>query len=102
MDISKPLKKQKRQVRNAKSQMRGYVGEQKYRTSRAQEGYVVKRTGKGSDYEERKVDPWTGRLGPKTLVEVKSGPTAHLSKLQKKTRKKSKRYRVERQSGNWL
>ncbi|MEM3625689.1 MAG: hypothetical protein QXF35_03980 [Candidatus Bilamarchaeaceae archaeon] len=46
-------------------------------------GREVKRTGRGSDYVERKINPITGKKGKPTYVEVKTG-RARLSPLQKK------------------
>ena len=74
---------------------RGQMAESSYVTGRRLQGYDVKRKAHGSDYVERKVDFLTGRKGKETLVEVKTG-RAKLSKLQKKTKKKTKRYRIER------
>jgi len=102
MDFLKAMKKQKKQMILANNRMRGRMAEENYVTSRRMQGYDVRRTGRGSDYEERKVDMWTGRRGPKTLVEVKSSSSAPVSKLQKKTKRKSSRYRVERTSGGWI
>lgn len=59
-------------------------------------GYEVERTGRGSDFRVRRRDLWTGRVVESKLVEVKTGK-AKLSKLQRKTGKKSnyKQVRVD-------
>ena len=77
----------------------GKLAEVNYATPRRLEGYEVKRTGRGHDFVERKVDVWTGKKGPETYVEVKSSKTAPLSKLQKKKMKEIPNYRVERGGG---
>ena len=64
-------------------------------TNNTFEGKEVVRTGRGSDYRERKRDPWTGRVTSSRLVEVKSGK-AKLSKLQRKTKKRKSNYTVKR------
>lgn len=74
------------------------MSENSYATGRQIQGYEVRRTGRGSDYKERKVNILTGRTGPWTHVEVKSG-NSRLSKLQNRTKRKTKRYRVERYDG---
>jgi hypothetical protein len=99
MNLRKFLKKLTKRNTLETNRMQGQMAEMAYVSGRNLEGYETKRTGRGSDYAERKVDPWTGKKGPKTLVEVKSGG-AKLSRLQKKTKKKSSRYRVER-GGIW-
>ncbi len=47
-------------------------------------GREVERTGRGSDYKVRDVNPWTGARGKARLVDVKSSSTAKRSPLQKK------------------
>ena len=59
-------------------------------------GREVRRTGKGHDFKVTTRDWFTGRVIKKEYVEVKSSPTAPLSKLQKKMKKKRKNYRVWR------
>lgn len=78
------------------NKIQGFYAEQTYATSRRLQGYEVKRTGKGHDFVERKVDFRTGKKGPETYVEIKSSKGACLSKLQKKTMKEKSNYRVER------
>lgn len=78
------------------NKIQGFYAEQTYATSRRLQGYEVKRTGKGHDFVESKVDILTGKRGPRTYVEVKSSRTAPLSPLQKKTMKEKRNYRVER------
>jgi len=53
------------------------------------------RTGRGSDNRVRERDPITDRVVSSHLEEYKTGK-AQLSKLQRKTRKKHKNYRVRR------
>lgn len=102
MDLLKAFKKQNKQIVLANNRVKGRIAEDSYVTSRRMQGYEVTRTGKGSDYSERKINLWTGHKGPKTLVEVKSSQTALISKLQNKTQRKSSRYRVERMGGGWF
>lgn len=90
------MKKFGKQLTLNNNKMNGKLAESNYAMSRRFEGYEVIRTGRGSDYKERKVDWLTRQKGPWTHVEVKSSRTAPLSKLQKKTEKKTKRYRVHR------
>lgn len=95
MGIWDEMKKSKKRMTLAMNKTRGSMAEQNYATGRTMQGYEVERTGRGSDYKERKVDFLTGRRGPPTYVEVKSG-NAHLSELQKKTKKRTSKYREER------
>jgi hypothetical protein len=59
-------------------------------------GYEVDRKHpRGADMTVRKRDPFTGRVTSTRRVEVKTGPEARLSQVQKKIKKK-KRTKVER------
>jgi hypothetical protein len=59
-------------------------------------GYEVDRTHpRGADMTVRKRDLFTGRVTSTRRIEVKAGPKARLSPLQKKVKRK-KRTRVER------
>ncbi len=78
------------------NRIRGKMAEDSYVLSRTMQGYEVKRRAHGSDYSERKVNLLTGRKGPETLIEIKSSNTAPVSELQRKTKKKTQRYRVVR------
>jgi len=86
-------KKDAKRLKLELNKMRGKLAEDVYETFRPAQGYEIKRKPRGSDYEERRVNPLTGRRGPRTLVEIKSTRTAPMSKLQKKTKKKTKRYK---------
>lgn len=95
MGIEKSLKKLKKRERFELNKMQGLIAEGTYVITQREQFSSVKRAPIGSDYVVQRINPLTGRKGPKTLVEIKSGG-AKLSKLQKKTRKKSKRYEVVR------
>ncbi len=95
LDDSKKIFKQ---IRIKTSKLKGNIEEKSFPIMRGAEGYSIKRTGIGSDFEEQKIDWITGKKGKKVLVEVKSSQTAPLSPLQKETQKKAgkDRYRVHR------
>ncbi|MCX8197915.1 MAG: hypothetical protein N3F07_01835 [Candidatus Micrarchaeota archaeon] len=75
--------------------MRGRAAEEIGMMKSTMRGNEVKRSGRGSDWMERKVDDFTGRKGPWRHVECKTG-AARLSQLQRETKRKARRYRVER------
>jgi hypothetical protein len=78
------------------------MGEDMVAMKYAVSGYEVDRTHpKGADMRVRRRDPFTGRVTSSRLVEVKTGPKARLSPLQKKVRKK-KRTKVERVDSPWF
>jgi hypothetical protein len=52
--------------------------------------HEVERVHKGADLQVRRRDTLTGKVISTKLVEVKSGPNARLSPLQKKVKKKKK------------
>lgn len=89
-DYEKEAEKLRKRQQLAVNKLQGDLAESTYVTDRTLKGHEVKRTGKGSDYEERKSYFLSRRKGPKKLVEVKSGG-AKQSKLQKKTQKKAKK-----------
>lgn len=80
-DISKFGKR----VGLTKNQMIGNFAESLYTVDASASMKETRRTGHGSDYEERTVNPVTGKKGCWRKVEIKSGG-AKLSKLQKKTK----------------
>lgn len=67
-------------------------------------GFQVRRTSVGNDYERRRVDPVTGYVGPWEKVEVKTGQS-RLTKRQReealKARKKGVNYVVKRSVDYW-
>jgi hypothetical protein len=65
--------------------MKGNLAEGLYTMDAAASMKETRRTGHGSDYEERIVNPLTGKKGRWRKVEIKSGG-AEKSKLQKKTK----------------
>lgn len=67
---------------------KGKAAEEQFVMRQRLMGNQVERTGKGSDYRVRRVDPWTGKKGRAKLVEVKSSRTATKSPLQKRTKAK--------------
>jgi hypothetical protein len=73
---------------------RGQLGEDKVELQYGVLGYEVERTGRGSDFRVRRKNYMTG-VSESYLVEVKTGD-AEVSDLQRKTRKRSKNYTVER------
>ena len=95
-ELNKKLKKIPKRQTLEINKMKGKIAEQSYEISAAVKGKKVTRTGKGHDYLEEDIDFWTGKIKKKTYVEVKSSQTARLSKLQKKTKKKKRNYKVER------
>lgn len=86
------VKKTKKRMVLSVNRVKGKMAEDVFAAGRSAQGYEVRRTGRGSDFSERKVNLFTGKKGRRELVEVKSSQTAPLSKLQKKTKK----LRVER------
>ena len=89
--------KQKKKIRLEKNKEKGKDGEDLYRAQEELLGRAVKRTRIGSDFEVTRKNFFTGKTEETKLVEIKTGPTAKLSKVQEKTRKKNKdNYRVVR------
>ena len=101
MDIFEGVKKFTKRSRLENNKFSGKLTEEKYRVGRALEAYEVVRTGRGSDFKERKVNFLTGRKGPSTLVEVKYG-NSKLSPLQRETQQNSKKYKVHRSKNLWF
>ena len=84
-------RRSKRQVRRDvldANVRRGRAAEDQFVTTQRLMGNEVERTGKGSDYRVRKVNPWTGERGKAKLIEVKSSRTAKVSPLQRKSKAK--------------
>lgn len=88
-------KKQRKREQIRESQRKGRAGEEIVRMNYELGGYEVERTGKGSDFRVRRRDLLTGRVVESKLIEVKTGE-AKLSELQRKTKKKKRKYKVER------
>jgi len=82
-------KKQRKRRKLAEARRKGKAGEEAYRWQATLQGKEVVRTGRGYDYKEKTRNFWTGKVRTK-CVEVKTGPHARLSKLQKRTKKKKK------------
>jgi hypothetical protein len=80
------------------AQLKGKLGEKYFVfTKKYLQGYDAQRTGKGSDFAVRDIDENYEPTGPTTLWEIKTGPNAELSDLQKETKKKHKgHYKVKR------
>jgi len=74
------------------NQKKGYQGEKDFESLERALSPHVKRTGRGSDYEVGRIDPFTGKM-KKKKVEIKTGRYAKKSKLQKKTKSKLVRMR---------
>lgn len=97
MDLS-IFKKSKKQVKRetiAQNRERGRMGEVMATLGAATQGIEYERTGKGHDYKAYKTDPFTGKRKFIGYREVKTG-NAKLSKLQQKTKKKKRNYKVVR------
>ena len=60
------------------------------------QGYEVRKVHKGKDFEAIKRDFFTGKIIDRKNVEVKAGPYARLSKAQKRSKARSKKYEVWR------
>ena len=89
----KRTKKQVKRDTLAENVRRGKAAEEQFVFQQRLMGREVKRTGRGSDFEVRDVNPWSGRKGKPQKVDVKSSHTAELSPLQRK--KKAKKVVVE-------
>jgi len=76
------------------NKLNGRAGEILHGIKKLGEGLYIKRTGWGSDYSIQR-NYLTGQTFPKELHEVKTG-NAKLSKLQRKTRRNNRNYKVER------
>lgn len=95
-------KKQRKRETIANNRERGRMGEDLVAMRYAMSGYEVDRTHpRGADMTVRRRDPFTGRVTSTRRVEVKTGPRAQLSPLQKRVRKK-KRTKVERVDSPFL
>ena len=89
-------KKQRKREIIANNRERGRMGEDLVAMEYAMSGYEVDRTHpRGADMTVRKRGLFTGRVTSTRRIEVKTGPRARLSPLQKKVKKK-KRTKVER------
>jgi len=95
MEINKIIKKQEKKLRIKRNQLQGKLGEVDAKNELIVEGYEIKRKPHGRDFDVRKVNPITGKKGKTIKVEVKTGK-AKLSPLQKKTKKKNKRFKLFR------
>jgi hypothetical protein len=95
--FGKRTKRQRKADTIASNRRKGAAAEDEAMFEDQLAGYEVQRTGRGYDYVRRKRDLWTGRVVKTQKVEVKSG-RAKLSKLQKKTKKKSTNYVVKRRN----
>jgi len=96
-DIFGP-KKSKKQIKRetiAQNRERGATGEQMARLGAAMEDITYERTGRGSDFKAYRTDPLTGKKKFIGYREIKTG-NAKLSRLQKKTKKKKRNYKVVR------
>ena len=88
-----------RAMRLAQNRTIGYWGESIAMVHLMLNGYTdIKKIHKGADFKARKYDLFTGRKGPWEYFEVKTGPHAKLSKLQKQMKRRyGRRYHVIRQ-----
>jgi hypothetical protein len=78
--------KAKKRKNLAKNKKAGKDAEEIWAASNRIIGHKVTRTGRGSDYQIKKRNGWTGKSERAYNVEVKSSDTAKKSPLQKKTR----------------
>ena len=76
------------------NKLNGSAGEILHGIKKLGEGLDINRTGLGSDYSSQR-KYLTGQTFQKKLYEVKTG-NAKLSKLQRKTRRRNRNYKVER------
>lgn len=92
-------KKPSRTERIRENQRKGRAGEKWAAIQHQVQGDEVIRTGRGHDFKVRKKDiPFIGKTKRTIYLEVKTGPSAKLSPLQKIMKKKLKgRFRVHRQ-----
>ena len=99
--IQKELEKWKRNVTLATNKWKGRLAENSVEMSYRLQGYDVKKIHKGGDFIVQKRDFLSGRrIGKPIIVEVKSGPHARLSKIQRqRMRRLKKRYKVIRTNG---
>lgn len=92
-------KKERRCRKMREIREKGRFGEEYAKLQAALWGYKLKRTGRGHNFLAERTDisaPFSGKK-ERVYVEVKRGPHARLSKLQKKRKKKLKgRYAVYR------
>ncbi len=93
--FGKPTKKQLARERLDRIRRKGKAGEDQIAMRYALSGYEVERTGRGSDFRVRRRNLFTGRVVESKLIEIKTG-RAKLSKLQKKTKRKHRNYKVVR------
>jgi hypothetical protein len=84
-----------KKYRLKKNKKNGLVAERFFKLESAMNGYKVKRTGRGSDFKTKKSKLLSSKKESWNLIEVKSG-NSKLSPLQKKTKKKEKKYKVKR------
>lgn len=77
----KSVKEIRRETLEA-NRARGRLGEDLYKVNATLRGYEYRRTGKGSDFEERPITYW-GRPKSWRKIDVKTG-NAQLSDLQRK------------------
>ncbi|MBS3085897.1 hypothetical protein J4225_04415 [Candidatus Pacearchaeota archaeon] len=92
--ISKKRLKKETITRN---RIKGKAGEEDYMIRARLMGYDPVRTGKGHDYKLYKTDPFTGEKRFIGYRKIKTGK-AVLSKLQRKTKAKTRRYKVIREN----
>jgi len=90
-----PKRQLKREVLE-ENRRRGKAAEESFRMRASLRGEEVERAPHGQDYIVRKRNLFTGKTQRTTRVEVKSSPTAPLSKLQQRTQKKKSNYKVDR------
>jgi len=88
-------KKERKRDTLERNREKGRMGENIVAFRHTLAGEEVEKTHRGADLICRKRDPFTGRVVRTRRIEVKTGPHARPSKLQKKEIKK-RRVKVER------
>ena len=94
------IEKMRKRMQLRQNQQNGQMAETMYAMGQQMQGNKVERTGRGEDFTvtERRFDPMRGYVDTRTKhVEVKSSPTAPLSDLQERKKKRlGSRYEVVR------
>lgn len=97
-DLLTGRKKSKKTLKKeilAENRQNGKSGEDTYRVIAMANGEELERAPHGKDFISRKRNPFTGKVERTTHIEIKTGK-AKLSKLQQKTKKQKRNYKIIR------